>query len=215
MALRKKCVYCGTENGPFHRDHIIPHSRGGGDDARNCLIACAKCNASKSDLTPSEWYPTGLPDWVYAVEDLLATKYRMDKNRKRKRRRKQPCYPNCFFCEKPLTAEDSFLEIYDQEKGPPFNAEQLTRIYSGVEIPTGDMFYPGSGALIKTWNSWERIVIYSHAECGPDVGYSIPLYRLNEPDWESHLKAKTWCCEKVIQAIVRTRKLVEGANSSH
>jgi 5-methylcytosine-specific restriction endonuclease McrA len=55
----KKCIYCGTEEGPFHRDHIIPYSRGGKDEARNSVDACRPCNYEKGNMTPSEWKLSG------------------------------------------------------------------------------------------------------------------------------------------------------------
>ncbi len=73
----RRCVYCGVETDGLHRDHIIPHSRGGGDDAHNCLMACRDCNLSKADRTPSEWRPSGLDQWIYDLEKKLAHKYRM------------------------------------------------------------------------------------------------------------------------------------------
>jgi 5-methylcytosine-specific restriction endonuclease McrA len=48
------CSYC-AENEADQVDHVIPHSRGGGNGLDNLLAACASCNASKGDLTPEEW----------------------------------------------------------------------------------------------------------------------------------------------------------------
>lgn len=48
-----ECVYCG---GPATtRDHVIPRTRGGSDDASNIVLACHPCNASKGTQTPEEW----------------------------------------------------------------------------------------------------------------------------------------------------------------
>lgn len=81
---RVACGFCGQVAEEMHKDHIIPRSRGGGDDARNCLVSCAACNLSKSDRTPSEWRPSGLPSWIYEVEKELADRYKM-KPRDRRR----------------------------------------------------------------------------------------------------------------------------------
>tara|TARA_Y100000588_G_scaffold375503_1_gene451933 strand:- start:113 stop:766 length:654 start_codon:yes stop_codon:yes gene_type:complete len=43
-----KCSYCGS-NENLEYDHIIPHSRGGGNTARNLQLLCESCNRSKSD----------------------------------------------------------------------------------------------------------------------------------------------------------------------
>jgi hypothetical protein len=50
-----KCTYCGTTNGPFHCDHIIPATQGGSDEHDNLATACWKCNQIKNNRTPSEW----------------------------------------------------------------------------------------------------------------------------------------------------------------
>lgn len=49
------CLYCGKSAEPPHMDHVVPISRGGIDDPRNKVLACAKCNLEKSDRLPSEW----------------------------------------------------------------------------------------------------------------------------------------------------------------
>ena len=42
-----KCVQCGS-NEKLEYDHIIPHSRGGSNTARNIQLLCENCNRSKS-----------------------------------------------------------------------------------------------------------------------------------------------------------------------
>lgn len=54
----KVCQYCKTTDGPFHLDHVYPWSRGGRHTLRNLVVACAKCNASKADMTVDEWRGT-------------------------------------------------------------------------------------------------------------------------------------------------------------
>lgn len=49
------CFYCGAKKGHYHRDHVIPRSRGGSSDPSNLVIACAPCNLSKGARTPEEW----------------------------------------------------------------------------------------------------------------------------------------------------------------
>lgn len=50
------CAYCGTKDGPFDVDHVVPVSRGGSPDQEDNLIcACARCNRSKGALSLDEW----------------------------------------------------------------------------------------------------------------------------------------------------------------
>lgn len=49
------CAYCGTGEGPFEVDHVVPVSRGGGDDHDNLCLACKPCNRAKSNKLVSEW----------------------------------------------------------------------------------------------------------------------------------------------------------------
>lgn len=50
----KVCVYCGAER-EITRDHVLPKSRGGGDDPENIVWACRNCNSAKGNRTPEEW----------------------------------------------------------------------------------------------------------------------------------------------------------------
>lgn len=49
------CQYCGSAEGPFHVDHVIPRIKGGPDTIDNLVVACAPCNARKGSKTVSEW----------------------------------------------------------------------------------------------------------------------------------------------------------------
>ena len=50
------CTYCGTKQGPFDLDHVVPYSRGGAHtDPENLVCACGPCNRSKRAMTPGEW----------------------------------------------------------------------------------------------------------------------------------------------------------------
>jgi hypothetical protein len=44
-----RCVRCGS-NRNLEFDHIVPHSKGGSDTARNLQLLCEGCNREKSDL---------------------------------------------------------------------------------------------------------------------------------------------------------------------
>ncbi len=44
-----RCVYCGTDKGPFQLDHVRPYSKGGWDMLTNLVTACVPCNQAKRD----------------------------------------------------------------------------------------------------------------------------------------------------------------------
>ena len=47
-----RCFYCGievAEDAAWHGDHVIPHAHGGQTNEWNGVVACAACNAAKSD----------------------------------------------------------------------------------------------------------------------------------------------------------------------
>lgn len=47
-----RCQYCGL--GADSIDHVMPRSRGGGDDWHNLAAACRACNSAKRNRTPAE-----------------------------------------------------------------------------------------------------------------------------------------------------------------
>ena len=49
---RRICVYCGKYGDTV--DHIMPKSRGGGNNWGNLATACSDCNWRKADKTPEE-----------------------------------------------------------------------------------------------------------------------------------------------------------------
>lgn len=49
------CQYCGCTGGLLHCDHVIPRSRGGGDEPTNLVTACGRCNQAKGQRTHEEW----------------------------------------------------------------------------------------------------------------------------------------------------------------
>jgi len=49
-----ECVYCGDKSKLLTVDHVVPLSKGGKSTFENCVAACKKCNAKKSNRLPSE-----------------------------------------------------------------------------------------------------------------------------------------------------------------
>lgn len=68
------CAYCKKETGDFHRDHVVPRSRGGPDTASNIVMACSECNIEKSDQTATEWLGEECPDNVRSIEETVNRK---------------------------------------------------------------------------------------------------------------------------------------------
>ena len=48
-----QCVYCGSKK-DLTLDHVLPKSRGGGNEWTNLVTSCFKCNLKKSNRTPDE-----------------------------------------------------------------------------------------------------------------------------------------------------------------
>jgi hypothetical protein len=48
-----QCVYCGS-NKDLTLDHVMPKSRGGGNEWTNLVTSCFKCNLRKGNRTPEE-----------------------------------------------------------------------------------------------------------------------------------------------------------------
>ncbi len=51
----RRCAYCGTTEGRFVIEHVVPMSRGGETKFHNLVLACQKCNDDKLDMTLGEW----------------------------------------------------------------------------------------------------------------------------------------------------------------
>jgi hypothetical protein len=47
------CQYCEAKD-DLTIDHVLPSSRGGGDDWTNLVSCCSRCNAKKGNRTPEE-----------------------------------------------------------------------------------------------------------------------------------------------------------------
>lgn len=48
------CVYCGASEN-LSIDHVVPRSKGGGNEPENLSTACMPCNTSKRDRDLADW----------------------------------------------------------------------------------------------------------------------------------------------------------------
>lgn|GEM_PF-3139882 len=99
----------------------------------------------------------------------------------------------CYFCGGALKPENAWFEICDQEL-PPFRKPQVRFNEHGGKEERGGLAYPGNGDAIVAdgqWESFNCVILFTHTECGPDVGYSFSFDRLGE-NWDEHLKEKVW-----------------------
>jgi hypothetical protein len=65
------CTYCQKPSNDLHRDHVVPRSRGGPDNAFNIVMACQSCNSAKADQTATEWLGESCPADVRGIEDRV------------------------------------------------------------------------------------------------------------------------------------------------
>ena len=49
------CYWCGTTEGPFHRDHVLPLTKGGAHCEENLVWSCQSCNQRKHAKHPLRW----------------------------------------------------------------------------------------------------------------------------------------------------------------
>ncbi|WP_420909473.1 HNH endonuclease [Bacillus infantis] len=56
------CFYCGLYGDTV--DHIVPKIRGGISSFLNCVCACYRCNANKSDLSINDFLNCIEPHWI-------------------------------------------------------------------------------------------------------------------------------------------------------
>jgi hypothetical protein len=121
----------------------------------------------------------------------------------------------CYFCGGNLKAGNAHVEIHDQEL-PPHRSQTHTRFNEhGGKEERGSLAYPGNGERLcdqGKWNDFERVVLFTHTECGPDGGYHFSFDRLDE-DWESHLRSKAWWIPEIDEALTIARKGLEEMNN--
>lgn len=63
------CMYCGrslkdAQPEELNLDHLMPRSVGGGNEARNLVTACKRCNSSRGNKLITEFAPGGALDRI-------------------------------------------------------------------------------------------------------------------------------------------------------
>ena len=118
----ERCVYCGSTEGPFHLDHVVPRSRGGPDDPSNLVQACVPCNSQKRDKLPSEWYASRVPDIPARIERDVCTRLgnKLRGRRESNKKRPEPALPGVF------SARDVLL-LWDLERQPTVKVRPFSR----------------------------------------------------------------------------------------
>ena len=84
-----KCAYCDSEEN-LTIDHIVPQSKGGGDNTKNVVCCCHSCNQDKGHAPWEEWYSSQeffcderyekIKDWVKIENPTELFAYRPRKN---------------------------------------------------------------------------------------------------------------------------------------
>jgi len=71
IALRDgyRCAYCGDRKPPFELEHIIPRSRGGGNQLSNLAFACPPCNQIKANKLPHKTENKTMQKRIEAVQN--------------------------------------------------------------------------------------------------------------------------------------------------
>lgn len=70
----QRCFYCGTTQGIFEMEHVLPKSRGGTNERANLVCSCKGCNRQKGTMTPFEWRQWRTTNgMVWPPEDLSVT----------------------------------------------------------------------------------------------------------------------------------------------
>jgi len=49
--FNRSCVYCGKQNVPLEREHVVPKSRGGSNRISNLVLTCRACNQAKNNMS--------------------------------------------------------------------------------------------------------------------------------------------------------------------
>lgn len=64
-----RCVYCGSDKGPFEKDHAVSRAHGGGDGIGNRVLSCHACNQDKGAMDYDE-YLKGRKDGAERTERI-------------------------------------------------------------------------------------------------------------------------------------------------
>ena len=66
----RKCAYCGTENVPLEKEHVVSKAKGGTNAVSNLVLSCRKCNTAKGIL-PIEVFLANKPEVLKRIKTQL------------------------------------------------------------------------------------------------------------------------------------------------
>ena len=160
-----KCAYCGNAEGPFHRDHVVPRSRGGTDSASNIVTACAKCNAEKHDRLASEWLGDKCPTEILRIEARVNKRLSKDFSKRDRKAFRHPLVGKYFHSyEGPvLQWQGQVLAVV----GDSF----LVQLYEWIAGSPSDQVLVGQTEM-KGWK------FYDHLD---DMALAYRMYELRNP----------------------------------
>lgn len=101
----------------------------------------------------------------------------------------------CWFCNGSFRSEkDTFVEFCDQEIGPPFLGQTFVRFNEhGGQVLSGALRYPCTMST-PPWRNFATVMMFTHATCGPDVGYWLSLDRFDGPEPAGHVLDEECSC---------------------
>lgn len=70
------CAYCGDDLSQYrywHRDHILPRSKGGGHDLENLAASCARCNVRKGSSDAQQFSEWIIDKFMKATTEMFDT----------------------------------------------------------------------------------------------------------------------------------------------
>jgi len=175
-----KCSYCGETSGPFHRDHVVPRSRGGPDTSKNLVMACADCNSKKGDKLASEWLGDKCPVEILKLEARVNAKLRQDFSRRDSRKTHRHPLVGKFF----HSYEGRILQ-WQGKVVACLDDGFLVQLYEWIAGQPSDQVFVASSE-IKSWKFYDSIEDWRCAYDKYELNHPLMSDRMREraADWQ-------------------------------